>query len=107
KTQQVLDALGHVVATIDPAGNTSTAIFNPTGGNNVSGDANGAQVVQQFDAAGRPVALTDANGNTTMWQYDRAGNQIAELEPNGASVTWSYNSVNQPTGRTDQLGRRE
>ncbi|AZI58102.1 hypothetical protein EH165_08075 [Nakamurella antarctica] len=49
-------------------------------------------VAWEFDAVGRPIAMTDGVG-VTGWTYDTTGQVLSETNPAGATISHAYNKA--------------
>ena len=77
------DAVGNVVSTTDPRGNTTTT---------------------QYDGANRPFLVTDPLGKTTESVHDQNGNVIEAIDANGNITRNIYNALDQLVTTTDPEG---
>ncbi len=118
------DAMGNLIASITPQGNTTTFKRNRLGHVSQKIDANNAATQYGLDRYGRVLsitdplgntttqsytafnqinAVTDAIGNTTKFYYDQQGRLIERKNRLDASQQWAYNYRNQITQTTDAL----
>ncbi|GEM_PF-1525877 len=102
-TRQI-DALGNpTVNTYDADGNLLTQTITVTG-------PTGSQVVLttiDYDAHGRPIAVTDAAGNTGRAEYDSLGNRTATVDALGRRTEYRYDEKGQFVGTTYPDGTTE
>ena len=77
------DAVGNVVSTTDPRGNTTTT---------------------QYDGANRPFLVTDPLGKTTESVHDQNGNVVEAIDANGNITRNIYNALDQLVTTTDPEG---
>jgi RHS repeat-associated protein len=117
------DDLGNVVLSINPAGKSKSATYNPAGQVVTATDeigvatqygytpntgwlasvvqANGRRAATTFDAAGRKtaVSVTDPTGTTVFatdqWTYDANSNPVTHTRPNGATDTFVYDKLDR------------
>jgi RHS repeat-associated protein len=117
------DDLGNVVLSINPAGKSKSAAYNPAGQVVTATDeigvatqygytpntgwlasvvqANGRRAATTFDAAGRKtaVSVTDPSGATVFavdqWTYDANSNPVSHTRPNGAADTYVYDKLDR------------
>jgi RHS repeat-associated protein len=117
------DDLGNVVLSINPAGKSKTATYNPAGQVVTATDeigvstqygytpntgwlasvvqANGRRAATTFDAAGRKtaVSVTDPSGAMVFavdqWTYDANSNPVTHTRPNGAADTFVYDKLDR------------
>ena len=110
------DALGRVVAKIDPAGYTThtydmgsrlTSVALPLGkglGYAYDPASRRTRLVDTEGgltsyAAGRPLAVLCPFAETTTWQYDPVGRQIGQALANGVNAATAYDAAGRPTHR--------
>ena len=82
-TMTTYDAVGNVIATIDP--NTNTTVYI-------------------YDADNRKVSVIDAAGDTRVTHYDGDGNVIAVTAPNNNTTTNVYDGLNRIVVVYDEIG---
>jgi YD repeat-containing protein len=79
----------------------STLVRNPDGTYRLT---RGDQVIRNFDADGRLVALDDGRGNVTTLGYTN-GNLTTITTPDGRALTLAYDESGRITQLSDPLGR--
>ncbi len=130
-TRQV-DALGHATAyTYDADGNQLTATttlttpagvrtlvtrteYDADGRPTAVTDAEGGVTRTEYDAAGRTAATVDALGRRTEFRYDERGKLVETIFPDATPADLTdnprakaeYDAAGRTTARTDELGRR-
>ncbi|AZI57856.1 hypothetical protein EH165_06520 [Nakamurella antarctica] len=113
-TKNTFDPVGEVLVSVDGNGDTTTNTYTPAGLRTQQKFANtGAAPGQapkpdttvgwEFDAVGRPIAMTDSVG-VTGWTYDPTGQLLTETNPTGATITHAYNKAGQQTALTYPTG---
>ncbi|MDA8248906.1 MAG: DUF6531 domain-containing protein [Rhodospirillales bacterium] len=118
------DAVGNVVATIDPRGNVTTSTYDadrrvtsttlpsaPTAlTTTTTYDPDGRVLrIQQsaagtvlrttsttYTLAGKIATSTDANGNTTTYTYDADERLVSRTDPMGRTTTYTYDALSRP-----------
>jgi RHS repeat-associated protein len=78
------DAIGNLVATVDP---------------------NAREWKMQYDKRDRRIASIDPLGNKTVWQYDAFGNAVKITRPDGGATSNEYDALNRLTTSTDPKGQ--
>jgi RHS repeat-associated protein len=124
------DAAGRTRISIDAAGNSSTAFFDPNGnlvqsrdalnhGQNCSYDAlnrrtswadtqelaEGKSRSTTYNASGAVLTQVDTKGAVTTNSYDLRDRLVAITERNTGVVAFAYDVKDQQTSVTDQLGK--
>jgi YD repeat-containing protein len=113
------DAIGRIVAMVDPLGHeTSTSYTIGKDGNSVTTlGPTGYLVRQDFDALGRPTALSD-NGDPTRSQsaganrvlrttaYDMLGRVARAADELGLAMEYQYDGLGRVVQRRDPLGNQ-
>lgn len=82
----------------DPVPVTTTTYDPATGMALRTVDADGAQIVNEYDDLGRLVAYTDAAGARTTYQYDALDRKILATDSAGTSTTYTYDVAVEPRG---------
>ena len=124
-TTMETDALGRIVAVIDPAetrmevtwddrdritaaqssfGNVIAIRYDEAGRQTEMTTPRGATRTD-YDAAGRPVAITDVLGNTIRTEYDEAGNAVLRIDARGSRTTTTYDPLGRVMTMVDPLGQ--
>ncbi|HSI85617.1 MAG: hypothetical protein ACAI35_21790 [Candidatus Methylacidiphilales bacterium] len=101
-TMAVYDAVGNVIAAINPLGQRSDFAFDarnrkvqdllPAVYDAASGQTMRPTSSAQYDPAGRTIAVTDARGNTSITLYDAADRTDAQ----GCVTDYTYDPRNRP-----------
>jgi RHS repeat-associated protein len=90
----VTDALGHV---------TTLTAYNADGQPLVLKNPNGLVTTFEYDALGRPVALT-VGAEVTRYRYDAAGQLIGITLSNAATIAYRYDDAHRLVSIADALG---
>jgi len=106
---QIFTPTGKAQDIIDPAGNKTSRVFNPTSGQ-MTQTSNPRQTLNPalgntkytYDAAGNLTQITDALGNKTIKTYDTLGRIKTELSPLGLTTTYTYDANGNVLTRIEQ-----
>ena len=102
-TERAYDALGRLLSSIDPYGQTVQMAYDAAG-NRIALTYPGSSVVAyDYDAKNQLVAVTDWENRTTTYDYDEAGNLLAANYPNGTHANYTYD----PAERLVSLDNRD
>lgn len=100
------DALGRIVAEVDPSGAKSTFSYDLLGRLASTTDPAGATWKTEYDALGRPVAYTDPRGSVTRIAYNALGLATAYTDASGGVTALAYDPKSMRLVKvTDPLGR--
>ncbi len=85
------DAVGNLLRTIDPMGNTIAMEYDIRGRKKSMDDPDMGYWTYDYDALGQLTSQTDAKGNDIDTQYDKLGRMTQRTTVEGAS-TWTYDT---------------
>ncbi|OCH77866.1 RHS repeat-associated core domain-containing protein [Vibrio breoganii] len=105
RKSNILDSLGRVVGSTDAAGHTKRFQLDSAGRPVVIRNRLGEETSQSFDAFDQLVARTDSLGNMTQFQYDELGRLSIEADALGGSESWTYNYQSQVQTYANQLSQ--
>lgn len=103
-TEQILDAGGKPLQSIDRNGNSTHMRYDGLGRLKEVRDAAGGITRYSYDPHDNLIALTDANGGTTRYSYDRTHRRSAETRPLGHVQRYTYDAAGNLTQHTDAAG---
>jgi RHS repeat-associated protein len=83
------DALGNLISTIDPYGNSINIQYDIFGNKIYQNDPDMGAWSYGYNALGELISQTDAKGQTTLIEYDLLGRKVSE-NLNGVISTWEY-----------------
>lgn len=86
----VYDALNHLTAFTNAAGNTQTFAYDAAGHLVSHTDPMQGTTLMTYDAAGHLLSVTDPKGNTTSYTYDAAGRTTQVTYPNSKTEQYTY-----------------
>ncbi len=92
-----------VAAGADPFGRSSAMAYNEAGWPTVMTTLNGSSQTE-YDAAGRPIAVTDPQGNVTRTEYDAMGNITAQIDAMGNRTTMIYDPIDRRVATINAQG---
>uniref|UniRef100_Q01T13 YD repeat protein n=1 Tax=Solibacter usitatus (strain Ellin6076) TaxID=234267 RepID=Q01T13_SOLUE len=119
-------ALGLLLSSTDPAGNTTTYAYDASGNRTQAANAAGETINFSYDSSGNLTAITDSgnnrwsadysNGslahitdpNKNVWtlKYDAGGNLIGVTNPLSGATSATRNAAGQVTSVADPLGNK-
>ncbi|MFD6279316.1 putative T7SS-secreted protein [Streptomyces sp. NPDC060209] len=124
-TRHLVDGRCRVLATIDPLGNTTRAVFDTDGNRLTHTDALGHTTAFSYDDERRVSGVTQADGthlrvarnrlglvtefvepdgSHRLQEFDDHGNRTAVTEPGGSTTRYTYDAAGRVTSVTDALG---
>lgn len=91
-TRYTYDSLGRVLTSRDPEGHLTTVVYADTSRfrNTQSVSSGGRTTSYQYDAYGRPSALTNANGRVTRYAYDLVNRDTSVTTPDLGVTHYAY-----------------
>jgi len=105
KDSFTLDADGHIIATTDAMGRTTSQVHNSRGQITLVEDPSGASTLIRYHSENhQPVEIVDALGNSTHYDYDARGNQTFSQDPAGGITRTHYNAQGLPELIIDPKG---
>jgi RHS repeat-associated protein len=99
-TTSVWDRAGELTQTKRPDGSVVKTSYWPDGAVHTQADGAGDVTSYTEDSLGRTVSRTDPLGRTTSYTYDGAGNVLTTTDPAGQVTTSSYNNDGQEISRS-------
>jgi RHS repeat-associated protein len=107
------DAEGNAITTTDRAGRVTKTIYDKA--NRVKqvilpddtplDDSDNPRTINDYDAAGRLIAVTDALGNTIHYEYNEINQRIKTTDAKLNVTEFKYNNLGRRIQTTDALGR--
>lgn len=99
------DELDRLVADTDRAGNTTRYFYEGQQRSPVRVvQADGSEVVAEYNDFEQPVLVSDADGVTARFEWNRDGLMVAMTDGLGARTTFEYNSVGRSIGARNPNG---
>ena len=103
-TTTTYDAMGRVLAVVDPNNNRTSFTYDKLGNRTGVTDAVNHTTTYAYDAMNRPTTVTDPRGAVTTSAYDSAGNLASITDPVGNRTSYAYDAANRLTATTDAFG---
>lgn len=101
--QITYDELDRQTAVQDALGHTNTMVYDAVGNVIAKVDPNGNRTTMTYDARNRAETIKDALSNVTTYQYDDVGNRTVVIDPLSHRTTTAYDALNRATTITDAL----
>ncbi|MFD3262329.1 fibronectin type III domain-containing protein, partial [Paenibacillus lentus] len=98
------DAVGNMIATRDPNGNTTTYEYDALNRVVSVVNADSSAVTNTYDAMGRLVSVENSIGATEQYEYDVIGRQIKYIDPDGGVLEWKHDAAGHVRSETDPNG---
>ncbi|WP_432477897.1 DUF6531 domain-containing protein [Nocardioides sp. GXQ0305] len=92
--------------TVNGAGASVSARFDPLGRPLSSENPDGSAALTTYDRCGRPVELLDAEGSLTRIRRDAAGRVVEVVGPTGGSTRHEYDPCGRLSATVDAMGAR-
>ena len=114
-TPAITDAMGRVIANVDPLGNRTEYAYDDAGRvisetnaegevTRISYDEAGNAATADTDSAGRTIIETDPPGAATPSEYDAAGRAVAVTDATGGVTRTEYDVAGRTITLTDPQG---
>lgn len=98
------DALGRMVAEIDPEGNTVEYEYDSVGNLRFEIDVVGNITEHAYDDANRKVQTIDAENKKMIFRYDDNGNLVSVIDREGNETLTYYDALNRKSDIQDPSG---
>lgn len=99
--QQVHDALGQVLETVDSAGGTTLYNYDASGDLIATQDADGNRTYISYDGLGHKTQMVDPDLGTSSYVSDALGEVLCQTDAKGQSIIMSYDGIGRPVSKLE------
>jgi RHS repeat-associated protein len=100
-TQQIRDALGEMLSTVDSASGNTAYNYDAFGNLVATEDADSHITTISYDGLGHKIGMTDPNMGTWSYQVDALGEVLCQTDAKGQSIIAGYDNIGREVSKLE------